>query len=115
MAALALQHLLDAGTAPTTATPSASDTADYGNGKNTFLVYRNTGSTPLVTTVVVPGNNAYGQANPDPVITTPITTGEKWIPLRQSMDDGNGTNTVTVTSTGLAAGQTVALVRVDFA
>lgn len=115
MAALTVNTVVDAGTAPTTQTPSASDTADYGNGKNTFLVYRNTGSTPLVLTIVVPGNNVYGQPNPDPSITVPITTGEKWIPLRKEMDDGNGTNTVTVTATGTAAGQTVALVRVNFA
>jgi hypothetical protein len=115
MAALTVQHVLDAGTAPSTATPSASDTADYGNGKNTFLVYRNTGGTPLVLTIVVPGSNAYGQANPDPSITVPITTGEKWIPLRKELDDGNGTNTVTITATGTAAGQTVSLVRVDWA
>lgn len=115
MTALTVNKVVDAGTAGATQTPTASDTADYGNGRNTFLVYRNTGATPLVLTIVVPGTNVYGSANPDPTITVPITTGEKWIPLRRELDDGNLSNTVTITATGTAAGQTVQLVRVDFA
>jgi hypothetical protein len=115
MAALTVQHLSSTGTAPTTTAPSASDTADYGNGKNTFLVYRNTGSTPLVLTITPAGNLKYGPARPAVTVTVPITTGEKWIPLFSEMDDGNGTSTVTITATGVAAGQTVALVRADWA
>jgi len=111
MAALTTQNIVDAGTAPSTATPSASDTAEVGNGKDTFLVYRNTGATPLIVTIVVPGNTTYGQANPDPQITVPITTGEKWIPLRKEYDAGDGTGRATITATGTAAGQTVAVVR----
>lgn len=115
MAALTVNHLVAAGTKPTFQNSSASDTADYGNGKNTFLVYKNTGGSNSVLTFVVPGNNAYGVANPDPVITVLATSGEMWIPLYSSMDDGNGTSTVTVTGTNTGATLQVALVRVDFA
>lgn len=115
MAALTVNHVVDAGTAGATTAPSASDTVDIGNGKNTFLVYRNTGSTPLVLTIVAPGNTAYGQPTPDPVITVPITTGEKWIPIRKDYDPGDGSNACTITATGTAAGQTVQVVRTDWA
>lgn len=114
MAALTVNSVVDAGTAGATTAPSASDTVDIGNGHNTFLVYRNTGSTPLVLTVVAPGTNEYGQANPDPTITVPITTGEKWIPIRKDYDPGDGSNAATVTATGVAAGQTVQAVRVSW-
>lgn len=112
MAALTTFPLVDAGTAPSTASPSASDTAEVGNGHNTFLVYRNTGSSALVVTIVVPGNTSYGQLNPDPAITVPITTGEKWIPLRKEYDAGDGSGRVTITATGVAVGQTVSVVQV---
>lgn len=115
MAALTVNHLVDAGTKPTFQNSSASDTADYGNGKNTFLVYKNTGGSASIVTIVVAGNNVYGQPNPDPAITVPATTGEVWIPIRSTEDDGNGTNTVTVTATNSGATLQVALVRVDFA
>lgn len=113
MAALTTFDAVDAGTAGTSATPSASDTVDVGNGHNIVAIYRNTGATPLVLTVIAPGNTVYGQANPDPVITVPITTGEKWIPIRQAYDPGDGSNRATITATGLAAGQTVTILRVS--
>lgn len=115
MAALTVNVLSTVGTAPVTATPSASDTATYDSGKNTFLVYRNTGATPLILTITPVGNLKYGPAKPVVSVTVPITTGEKWIPLFSDMDDGSGNGTVTVTATGTAAGQTVTLVRANFA
>lgn len=111
MALLTISNTTDAGTAGATATPSASDTVDIGNGHNTVLIYRNTGSTPLVLTVVAPGTNDYGQPNPDVTITVPITTGEKWIPIRKDYDPGDGTHVATITATGTAAGQTVQVLR----
>lgn len=115
MAALTVNHLVTAGTAPTTATPSASDTATYGTGRDSFLVYRNTGSTPLVLTITPTGTTKYGIAKPVVTVTVPITTGEKWIPLFADEDDGTGNGTITITATGTAAGQTVTLVRADWA
>lgn len=118
MAALTVQHLVDAATKPTFAAPALADTADYGNGKNTFLVYKNTDASNVKTvTLVVAGNNVYGQPNPDPAYTVGTVTGEVWIPLRKELDDGNLTNTVTtaITGTGGVTGLTCALVRVDYA
>lgn len=113
MAALTTYDAVDAGTAGTAVAPSASDTIEIGTGHNIVAIYRNTGATPLVLTIVAPGNNEYGQPNPDPVITVPITTGEKWIPIRKAYDPGDGTNRCTITATGTAAGQTVQILRVS--
>lgn len=113
MAALTTYDTLDTGVAQTAATPSASDTIEVGNGHNIVAIYRNTTATALVLTIVVPGNTSYGQPLPDPVITVPITTGERWIPIRQAYDPGDGSNRVTITATGLAAGQTVQILRVS--
>lgn len=110
MAALTTQNIVDAGTAPTLVAASASDTAEVGNGKDTFLVYKNTGGSASVVTIVAPGNTSYGQPNPDPAITVPITTGEKWIPLRKEYDAGDGTGRATITATNTAS-LTVAVVR----
>lgn len=114
MAALTVVGLVDAGTKPASQNSSASDTAVYGNGKQNFLLYRNTGGSIAALTIVVPGNNAYGQANPDPLINVPATTGEVWIPLRKELDDGSGNGTVTVTGTNTGATLQVSLVSVNF-
>lgn len=95
MAALTPSSILDAGTAPASVVPTASDTVAIGSGHNTFLRYTNTSATPVTVTVVVPGNTAYGQALPDPAIAVPITTGEVWIPIRKDYDDGTGNATLT--------------------
>ncbi|MGW6255414.1 hypothetical protein [Streptomyces sp. NPDC055085] len=113
MAALTTYDAVDAGTAGTGTAPTASDTVDIGNGHNIVAIYRNTSATPLVLTIVVPGNTSYGQAQPDPVITVPITTGEKWIPIRQAYDPGDGSNRATITATGITSGQTVQILRVS--
>ncbi|MEU6674759.1 hypothetical protein [Streptomyces sp. NPDC046925] len=113
MAALVTQNIVDAGTAPTTVNSSASDTAEIGNGHNTFVLYKNTGGSPAVVTVTVLGNTSYGQANPDPQITVPATTGEKWIPLRKEYDGGDGTGRATLTATNSGATLQVAVVRMS--
>lgn len=118
MAALTVQTLVDAGTKPTFAAPTLTDTADLGNGKNTFLVYKNTDASNIKTvTITVPGNNSYGQANPDPAITVGTVTGEVWIPLRKEYDDlsGNNVAAITISGTGGVTGLTCALVRVNWA
>lgn len=112
MAVLSVQSLVNAGTAPTFSAPTTSDTARYGNGLNTFLVYKNTDSSTHTVTIVVPGNNSYGQPNPDPTYTVAATTGQVWIPLRRDYDDGNSTASATVTLDAVT-GVTVALVRLS--
>jgi hypothetical protein len=93
MAALTTQSLVNAGTKPTLGAASASDTAEVGNGRNIFARYVNTGATPATVTVVVPGNTAYGQANPDPTFVLAdgsVTPTEVWIPLRKEYADSDG-------------------------
>lgn len=111
MTALTINSVVDAGTKPTSQNSSASDTVDLGTGKNTWLVYKNTGGSIAVVTVTVPGNNDYGQPNPDPAISVAATTGEVWIPLRKDYDDGSGNNTATITATNSGATLQVAAVR----
>lgn len=112
MAALTTQLLVDAGTKPTYVNSSASDTAEVGNGVNTFLHYKNTGGSIAVITVVVPGNTSYGQANPDPAISVAATTGEGWIPLRKIYDAGDGSGRATITATNSGATLQVAVIQV---
>jgi hypothetical protein len=118
MADLTTQTLVNAGTAPTMGAKALSDTAEVGNGHNTFIRVRNTDAQAKVITVVVPGSTDYGVANPDPTFsladgsTTPT---EVWIPLRKEYVDpagaGQGRCTVTI-STGTATGVTAAVVKV---
>jgi hypothetical protein len=118
MAALTTQTLVNAGTAPTLGAKALSDTAEVGNGHNTFLRVRNSDAEAKVITVVVPGNTTYGAANPDPTYNLGVgnvTPTEVWIPLRKEYADpavaGQGRCTVTI-STGTATGVTVAVVKV---
>jgi hypothetical protein len=113
MAALSTQNIVNAGTKPTLAAAAASDTAEIGNGRNTFIVYKNTDSNAKTVTVTAPGNTEYGQPYPDPAIALPITNGEIWIPLRKEYDDGTGRATLSVTGTGGVTGVTVAVVRMS--
>ncbi|MEU8683143.1 hypothetical protein [Streptomyces sp. NPDC048611] len=110
MAALTMQTLsLSAGTAPTLVAAGATDTVnDCGNGSNMFLWYKNTNGSTRTITVTVPGVNAYGQNNPDPVYTIGATTGELMIPLRPEYIDSSGICTITPSAT---AGVTVAWVK----
>lgn len=113
MAALTVKHLLDAGTVPASQNTTASDTADYGDGHNAFLVYSNTsGGTVTVTitpTLVLSNGTLY------PAKTWSIATGTSvWIPLRREYDDGTGANTATVTTASPGATLQVTLVHVDY-
>lgn len=112
MTALTTNLLVDAGTKPTYVNSSVSDTAEVGNGVNTFLHYKNTGGSISVVTVVVPGINSYAQPNPDPAISIAATTGEAWIPLRRAYDAGDGSGRVTVTATNSGATLQVAVVQI---
>ena len=112
MAALTTQNIVNAGTAPTFgAAASGGDTAEVGNGVNTVLVVKNAHATnPRTVTIVAPGNNSYGQANPDPAIVV-AALGERWIPLRKEFDAADGTGRCSVTYSDSAADLTVAVVR----
>lgn len=113
MAALSTQKLVDAGTPPTFGAAGASDTAEVGNGGNTFLVVKNGSAGSVNVTIVVPGNTTYGQANPDPVIAV-AAGAEKWIPLRKEYADAAvaGVGRCTVTTSAQDPALTVAVVRV---
>ncbi len=97
MAALTTQNIVDAGTAPTFGAAAAtSNTAEVGNGRNTFYVVKNGDASPHTVTVTVPGNTSYGQATPDPAIA--VAAGEEvWIPLRKEYDQADGTGRAIIT------------------
>lgn len=114
MADLATQKVVDAGTAPTFGAISAADTAEVGNGRNTFYVIKNGDAVNAKTvTIEVLGNTDYGQPTPDPAISVPAS-GERWIPLRKAYDQGDGTGRakIAVTGTGGLGSVTGAVVRV---
>ncbi|MFE7797061.1 hypothetical protein [Nocardia sp. NPDC057440] len=110
MAALSTFSLTNAGTAPTFAAATTSDTAQVGNGGNVFVVYKNTDASPKTVTVTVAGSTDYGQPNPDPQYTVAATTGEVWIPMRKEYNDGTGRAALTLSN---ATGVTVAVVKVS--
>lgn len=89
MAALSTQSLVDAGTAPTLdGAASTSDTAEVGNGHNTFLVVTNGDAAAHVVKIPVPGNTSYGVANPD--VSISVAAGDQaWIPLRREYQDND--------------------------
>lgn len=96
MAALSTQLIVDAGTAPTFGAAAAtSNTAEVGNGRNTFYVVKNGDASSHTVTITVPGTTDYGQNTPDPVITVGAGA-EKWIPLRKAYDAADGTGRATV-------------------
>lgn len=97
MAALTTQSIVDAGTAPTfSAAAATSNTAEVGNGKNTFYVVKNGSGADVDVTITVPGTTDYGQPTPDPIIV--VTAGqERWIPLRKAYDPADGTGRATIT------------------
>lgn len=86
MADLTTFKLVDAGTAPTPVAASASDTAEVGNGYNTFLYVDNGGGASTTVTITVPGNTTYGQPTPDPAIVV-AAGAQAWIPLRREYAD----------------------------
>lgn len=111
MAALNTKVLSDDGSAPTLAAANATDTAQVGNGLNTFLVYRNTGSAGSATaTITPPGKTSYGVNLPPKVITI-AASGEAWVPLRREYADETGRATITHEGAGLGDLK-VAVVRV---
>lgn len=113
MAALTTQNLVDAGTAPTLGAAGASDTAEVGNGHNTFLRVQNGSAGSVTVTVVVPGNTTYGELTPDKVVAV-AAGAEKWIPLRKEYADAAvaGVGRCTVTTSAQDPLLKVSVVRV---
>ncbi len=109
MATLAVQNVVDAGTNPTLGAVGATDRADVGNGLNTFLHYKNTSGAPIIITILGSGLTDYGAANPSNIVSVPATTGEAFIPIHRSQDQGDGLG-AQITSSA-QAGITVALMR----
>lgn len=103
--------IVPAGTAPTFAAATASDTMAV-DGDRLFAVYRSTHSATIAVTAVVPGNLATGDAYPDKVYTVPIgsvTMAEVWIPLLKEYLDP-ATQLATITCSPLTT-VTMAVVR----
>lgn len=111
MAALTTQTLSDAGTNVTFTVATASDTAEVGNGGNTFAICRNTTGSAVTFTFNVPGNTFWGAATQDNAVSVPATTGVRYVPLRKAYDDGTGRATITTSSQ--AAGIDIAIVRMS--
>jgi len=116
MAVLTTQNIVAAGTAPTFGAPAAAGADDYvevGNGVNTFIVYKNTGTSKTVTLEMDHLTLETGDAYPAKAYTLGATTGELWIPLRKAYADdaeaGVGRCVIKVDS---ETGVTVAVVRV---
>lgn len=114
MAVLATQNIVAAGTKPTFAAAAASDTAEVGNGFNTFAVYKNTSSTACNVIIEMDHRTlTTGDVHPNKTIVLPITTGELWIPLRKEYVDSveAGVGRCVLNTSAQDAGITVAIVR----
>jgi hypothetical protein len=109
VALLSTQSPSIAGTTPTYGAVSASDTI-LAPDDRTFLIVKNGGGSPDTVTIVIPGNDQFGSAIPDPTVSVPATTGERWIRLTSQMIDP-ATSLVTVTHS-FTTTVTCALVRV---
>jgi hypothetical protein len=72
-----LQSIVDAGTAPTFAAPSSTDTVATGS----LLVVKNGSASPINVTFVIPGNLPTGDAYPVHVVAVPAS-GEKWMRVK---------------------------------
>lgn len=108
MALLTVQQVSAPSTTPTYGAVSASDTI-LNPDDRTFLIVKNASGTIDTCTIVIVGNDQFGSAIPDPAISVPITTGERWIPIRAAMADPS-TSLVTVTHSQTTS-VTCALVR----
>jgi hypothetical protein len=88
MADLTTQFVVDAGTAPDFGldTVGTSNTAEVGNGKNTFVIVKNGSGASVDVGISVPGNTTYGQPTPDPTFS--VAAGDEvWLPLRKEYAD----------------------------
>lgn len=108
MALLTVQQVSQPSTTPSYGAVSSSDTIANVDDRM-FLIVKNASGTADTVTLVIPGNDQFGSAIPDPTVSVPITTGERWIPLIPAMADPS-TGLITVTHSQTAS-VTCALVR----
>src|SRR3954463_13044861 len=108
MALLTVQQISAPSVIPTYSAVSASDTIANADDR-TFLHVKNVSGTNDTVTIVIPGNDQFGSAIPDPAITVVLTTGDRMIPLTAAMADPS-TSLITVTHSQTAS-VTCALLR----
>lgn len=91
------QKVVVAGTAPTFAAPTASDTVPMGS----LLVVKNGSAAAITVTVVTVGNLPTGDDYPDKAYSV-AASGERWIPVLEEAyrkTDGSGNAAVTFSAT----------------
>lgn len=108
MALLTLQQMSFPSLTPSYGAVAASDTIANADDR-TFLHVKNASGTIDTVTVVIPGNDQFGSAIPDPTVSVPITTGDRMIPISPAMADP-ATGLITVTHSQTTS-VTCALVR----
>lgn len=108
MALLTVQTILGSGITPSYSAVAASDTIAITDDR-TFLQVKNASGTIDTVTIVIPGNDQFGSAIPDPTVSVAITTGDKMIALSPAMADP-ATGLITVTHSQTTS-VTCALVR----
>jgi hypothetical protein len=105
------QTVVDAGTVPALTAANTTDYAVIGNGHNSFLMVNNGSAASITATIAVPfAVNDNGDAIPAHVVTV-AAGAAKWIPLRHSYDNMDGTGAHVTYS--LATSVTSALVVVQ--
>jgi hypothetical protein len=109
MATLAPQQVLVTGTTPNFVAASVGGDACNPDDR-VFLRVKNASASSINVTIVDPGLTQIGQANPDPVVAVPATTGDVLINLPASLASLS-TGLVSWTYSAVAT-VTVALVRV---
>jgi hypothetical protein len=108
VALLTLQQISLPSLTPSYGAVSASDTVANVDDR-TFLHVKNAGGSPDTVTIVIPGNDQFGSAIPDPTVSVPATTGDLMIPLNSAMADP-ATGLITITHS-FTTTVTCALVR----
>ena len=110
MAALVTQTLSNVGADLSYTLSNATDTAEIGNGHDTFVVFDNGTASPVTWTIAVPGNTFLGVAIADNAVSVPANS-RKYVPLRKEyFDDTQGGRAVITVTPG--ANVRVAVVRV---
>lgn len=90
MAVMAVQKIVDAGTAPTLSAVTANDTAVIGSGSNSFLHVKN-GSGASVNVTITDYLTADNGDQMAPHVVAVAAGADAYIPLRRSYDKGDGT------------------------
>jgi hypothetical protein len=104
VALLTVQSIAGVSITPSFSAVSASDTVIPLD--DMFYVVRNAGGSADTVTIVIPGNDQFGSAIPDPSVSVPATTGERWLLITPAMADP-ATGLVTIThgfTTSVTAG-----------